>query len=67
MDATGFVRSHAHHWSMCGYIAEHAPIRVTHGALAAPPQYDFKVKIKVDDSEPDAPAQPHPLPLPAPA
>ena len=26
VDATGFVRSHAHHWSMCGYIAEHAPM-----------------------------------------
>ena len=26
MDATGLVRSHAHHWSMCGCIAEHAPM-----------------------------------------
>ena len=26
VDATGLVRSHAHHWSMCGYIAEHAPM-----------------------------------------
>ena len=26
VDATGLVRRHAHHWSMCGYIAEHAPM-----------------------------------------
>ena len=26
VDATGLVRSHAHHWSMCGYIAEHHPM-----------------------------------------